>query len=276
MAHGGAPTRILIVTRPPLQAAQWVQSLLALGLDARALPLIDIGPPLDPAAAAASWTRLAAYSLVMFVSANAVHHFFAAAQGAPWPASTRAGSTGPGTSAALLEAGVPPERIVAPAADAPRFDSEALWALLADEDWSGRRVLVVRGEDGRDWLADTLRARDAQVDFVVAYRRLVPRLDLESLALLAASQAEPDRHLWVFSSSEAVGHLRDVLAPGADWSRSRALASHPRIGAAAREAGFGCVDLVAPTVAALAAALSADGGPHETEARDGRWPLDTI
>lgn len=245
----------LIITRPPLQALPWVQSLQALGLDAQALPLIDIAPPLASTPVQAAWRDLASCSLVMFVSANAVHHFFAASGGASWPAATRAGSTGPGTSAALRAAGVPPLQIVEPAADAGRFDSEALWALLADEDWTGRHVRVVRGEEGRDWLAETLRERGAQVDFVAAYRRLAPQPDAAGQDLLAAARAQPAAHCWVFSSSEAVGHL-GVLAPEADWSRSMALASHPRIAAAARAAGFGRVDLVAPTVDALAAAVA--------------------
>jgi len=52
-----------------------------------------------------------------------------------------------------------------------------------------------------------------------------------------------------------VGHLRG-LAPGADWSAARAVASHPRIAQAAREAGFGRVDLAPPSAAAVAALLA--------------------
>lgn len=244
----------LIVTRPAAQAVAWVDALSALGLDAVALPLIDIGPPADLAPVRTAWARLDACALVMFVSANAVAHFFGAAPG-PWPAGVRAGSTGPGTSAALRAAGVPEAALVEPAADAPSFDSEALWARLAGEDWSGRRVLVVRGEDGRDWLADTLRGRGAAVAFVAAYSRRPPRPDAAGLALLAQALAAPPAHLWLFSSSEAVGHLQ-ALAPAADWSAGRAVASHPRIAQAARAAGFGQVSLAAPTPAAVAALLA--------------------
>jgi uroporphyrinogen-III synthase len=242
----------LIITRPAAQAGAWVAELLALGHDAAALPLIEIGPPADPAPVLDVWRRLAPFSLVMFVSANAVQQFFALAAGG-WPAGLRAGSTGPGTSAALRRAGVPPAAIVEPAADAPVFDSEALWAQLAREDWAGRRVLVVRGEDGRDWLADTLRGRGALVEFVAAYQRRPPQLDATTQALLQQALAAPQAHTWLFSSSEAVGHLRQ-LAPGADWSTSRALASHPRIAQAACAAGFGDVHLLtAPTAEAVSA-----------------------
>jgi len=233
----------LIVTRPAAQAAAWVAELQALGHDAVALPLIDIGPPADAAPVLDAWQRLAQFRLVMFVSANAVQQFFALA-GGPWPTGVRAASTGPGTSAALRGAGVPAVSIVEPPADGGVFDSEALWAHLAHEDWAGARVLVVRGEEGRDWLAETLRGRGALVEFVAAYQRRPPQRDAASSALLQQALAAPQAHAWLFSSSEAVGHLKQ-LAPGADWSASRALASHPRIAQAARDAGFGDVQLLA-------------------------------
>jgi uroporphyrinogen-III synthase len=248
----------LIITRPLAQAVAWVDALRAQGLDAQALPLIDISPLADAGPVQVAWQRLAManYDLVMFVSANAVEQFFAVHPGsAPWPPTTRAGSTGPGTSAALLRVGVPPDCIVEPVPAAGRFDSEALWQQLAHENWSGRRALVVRGEEGRDWLADSLRSRGSAVDFVAAYRRSTPQLDAQAKALLVRAQAEPGSHLWVFSSSEAVGNLQG-LAPAADWSRSLAVASHPRIAGAAQAAGFAVVRLVPPTVGALTQSLA--------------------
>jgi uroporphyrinogen-III synthase len=64
------------------------------------------------------------------------------------------------------------------------------------------------------------------------------------------------QHLWLFSSSEAVANLA-LLAPGADWSRAVAIASHERIVAAARQLGFGQVDPVAANAAAVARAVAA-------------------
>jgi len=240
----------LIVTRPLAQALGWVAELQALGLDAQALPLIDIAPADDLAPIQQAWLQLSGLSLVMFVSANAVEHFFAARPaGATWPDGLPAGSTGPGTTAALQAAGV--TQIEAPAADAQQFDTEALWARLSSWPWAGRQVLVVRGEEGRDWLADRLRQHGAQLSFVAAYRRRPPTLDAASQALLLAALAAPGQYLWLFSSSEAVGHLR-TLAPLADWSAAAALASHPRIADAARRAGWGWVGLVAPQPLAVA------------------------
>ncbi|MBL8313383.1 MAG: uroporphyrinogen-III synthase [Rubrivivax sp.] len=242
---------LLIVTRPLAQALPWVAALRALGQAAQALPLIDIAPPSDPVPVRAAWQQLASQALVMFVSANAVEHFFQARPaGLAWPAEVLAGSTGPGTTRALRVAGVPEAALVQPAADSPRLDSEALWAQLQEHDWLGRTALIVRGEDGRDWLADTLRARGAQVGFVAAYRRLRPQLDGQQETLLATALRAPAEYLWLFSSSEAVANLRS-LRPQADWSASLALASHPRIAEAARGAGFASVAVVPPTPQAV-------------------------
>lgn len=241
----------LIVTRPAAQAADWVRQLSALGLQAQALPLLGIEAVEDQAPLRAAWQTLPTCRLVVFVSPNAVLHFFASDGATPWPSSLLAGATGPGTTQALRQAGVPSDQIVEPAADAAQFDTEALWSRLQALPWQAQRVWVVRGEGGRDWLAEVLRQHGAQVDFVAAYRRTPPVLDTAGRVLLTAACRQPGQHLWLFSSSEAVACLRG-LAPAADWSRSRALASHPRIVQAVRELGFGQVQSTAPTVQAVA------------------------
>lgn len=250
----------VIVTRPAAQAQAWVPRLQALGVDAVSLPLLGIEPAPDAGAVRAAWAGVPEAALVMFVSANAVSHFFAVQPpGAGWPVGTLAGSTGPGTSAALREAGVPAAQIVEPDAAGP-FDTEALWQRLAGRVWAGRSVLVVRGEGGRDWLADQLRAAGAEVRFVAAYRRVAPDLAGTGAAVIQAALDRPAAHVWHFSSSEAIEHLRQAC-PRADWSASRALATHARIGAAARRAGFGRVAEVGVHPADVAALLLA--GPRD-------------
>lgn len=239
-----------IVTRPAAQAAVWVEALRSRGVQAQALPLIGIAPAVDGAAVSAAWTQLRGAALVMFVSANAVEQFFAARPpNIDWPLDVAAGSTGPGTTAALRAAGV--VRVVEPAPESLQFDSEALWARVASWPWQGSKVMVVRGEEGRDWLAQQLTAAGAEVSFVGAYRRLAPVWDEQAQAVIGNALAEPRNCTWLFSSSEAVGHLAR-LAPGASWQASSALASHPRIAQAAQQAGFGRVDHVGPSIAAVA------------------------
>src|SRR5687767_2075728 len=198
----------VLVTRPHAQAQAWVQRLAQHGVDAVALPLIDIAAPADSAAVDAAWRSLDAQRLVLFVSPNAAQQFFALRPaGLAWPATARAASIGPGTSETLRHCGVPAGSIVEPPAASDRFDSEALWSVLSAHDWTGAAVLVVRGDGGRDWLADTLRARGATLSFVSAYRRVAPRLDDARRQPLEAALADPAGHLWFFSSGEAVDNL---------------------------------------------------------------------
>ena len=257
----------LIVTRPAAQAAQWVQQLQALGQAASALPLIGVQALADSTALIAAWQRLPSLALLVFVSPNAVQHFFAArpsGAGHNWPLTLLAGSTGPGTTAALHRAGVPAAQVVEPDPQAQQFDSEALWRAIQHRQWAGQRVAVVRGEDGRDWLADVLREQGALLEFIAAYQRVAPLWSPAEEALLLAAQARPGTYLWLFSSSQALAELAR-LAPAADWSTSRAMASHPRIVQAARAAGFGMVQSVAPSPQAVLNRLR-DSALHGTAA----------
>src|SRR2546428_5803540 len=160
----------VLVTRPQPQADAWVERLRAAGLDAQALPLIDVAAPKDARQVQDAWAALPRDAMALFVSPNAVAHFFAvrpAAEG--WPSQVLAACTGPGTGAALRANGVPAAQVLEPPADAPQFDSEALWhACLAPRDWHGRSVLIVRGDGGRGLPGGTPDMQGAGVRLVEA------------------------------------------------------------------------------------------------------------
>ena len=243
---------LLIVTRPEPDATAWADALVQQHWPAVALPLIAIHPTRNPDALTAAWAQIGTYQAVMFVSAHAVAHFFSAASGhlegtvALKPAVWRAWATGPGTTQALERAGVEAGRIDAPDAQSAQLDSEALWQRVQGQVQSVglRSVLIVRGSDaqgvmaGRDWLAQQLQAQGVNVDFVVAYERDLPCWTLAQRTHALAS-TDPAA-VWVFSSSEAIANLQQLL-PHRVWAHARAVATHPRIAQAARNAGFGVV-----------------------------------
>lgn len=259
----------VIVTRPQREAQDWVRDLTAAGVWAEALPLIEIRSVPDAAALQLAWQALEGgqYAAVMFVSANAVTGFFEQkpASSAVFRASsaikTRAWTPGPGTARALLGVGVAPACLDTPAADAAQFDSEALWQVVGTQLRPGDRVLIVRGGDapsastqgsGRDWLAQRMAQAGARVDYVVAYQRACPQFDEAQLAL--ARSAAIDGSVWLFSSSEAVHNLQALL-PGQGWGAARAIATHARIAAAARQAGFAVVRESRPALADILASI---------------------
>jgi len=242
-----------IVTRPAQEAQVWVDHLQGRGIDALALPLITIAAA-DPQAMRRAWARLSEYHAVMFVSGNAVRHFFAQrpVEGPLFfeaaSARLRAWVTGPGSHAALVASGVDPSLIDMPALANGLFDSESLWEQVRDTVVPGMQLLIVRGsaasEDavpqgvGRDWLSQQVSASGGAVDYVVAYERKPPVWQDAQIALIA--EAAMDGSVWIFSSTEAVAYLR-ASVPQQSWGRARALATHARIAMAVRQVGFGQV-----------------------------------
>lgn len=253
-------TRV-IISRPAEQAQAWVDALCERGIDAVAAPLIGISDAPDPAAVDAAWAGLSQCALLVFVSPNAVTRFFARRpQRCPWPDQLMAAVPGPGSSAALRALGLRDEQIIEPAVDAASFDSESLWERLEAGDWHGAKVLIVRGEGGRDWLASRLRDAGAQVSFVGAYRRGAAEMSPATRRVIAEALADPARHLWLLSSSEAIDNLmQSGLLPTeelkAALARSSALATHPRIAERARAAGFASVTESRPGIDDVAACI---------------------
>lgn len=262
-----APPR-LIVTRPAKEAQAWVDDLRGLGFDAVALPLITISPVQQAAALLEAWHSLGTFDAVMFVSGNAVSHFFDhrprdwSGPFADFPGAPRAWVTGPGSRAALLACGVSPEGVDSPPSEGSQFDSEALWRAVRHRVVPGYRVLIVRGwaetSDpspqgvGRDWFAQQCEAAGGTVQFVVAYERRAPVWDLSQREQVG--QAARDGSVWIFSSAEALGNLERAV-PQQNWAHARAVATHPRIAEAARRAGFGSVTESRPLLSEVVASI---------------------
>jgi uroporphyrinogen-III synthase len=276
----------VMVTRPAHDADVWVAKLQQSGFAAQALPLIEIAAvshPADVSALEQACSRLSDYTACLFVSGNAVAHFFMpfrASKTAPdpsihvraatkkiatdIPANVRFLAPGPGTLAALLAAGVAARQIDAPPPDAAQFDSESLWQVIGQRDWRGKKVLIVRGKGdasqgsagaGRDWLAQQWRDSGSTVDVVSSYERCVPQLSPAQIEL--AKAASQDGSVWLFSSSEALANLTQQPGlRGVDWQGARAIATHPRIQAAVQTAGWGVVQPSRPALPDIARALA--------------------
>jgi uroporphyrinogen-III synthase len=257
---------LLILTRPDPDNAPWLEALVERGQSAVAWPLIDIRPAPDSRALQAAWNRLTDCRAVMFVSRAAVQHFFAhRIPGLAWPAQTRAWCTGPGTRQALLAQGLTGSQIDLPHPDGA-WDTEHLWPLVRPQIEAGAHVLLVRGTDagvskpnhgddsgvGRDWLAGQLQQAGAQLSWAVAYERARPRWD--AARLQAAATAAADGSIWVFSSSQALRHLAQLL-PDQVWTQARALATHARIAEQARGLGFVRVSVCPPSAQGVLASL---------------------
>lgn len=247
---------VVLVTRPAPGGERLQQRLQQAGWDALWWPAFRIGPAPDAARVHATLARLADYELAVFVSPAAVR---AVALWVPaWPAATRAGAVGEATAAELRAAiRLPAGALLAPPDDAA--GSEAFWAVCQQFRLTPRRVLILRAQHGREWLAERFAAAGAQVDTLAVYARLEVEPDAAAQAALAAHIAQGRAAVTVVSSSEAVEALDRQVQPvagAAGWLRAGvALATHARIAERLLAAGYTRVQSVDGSDDALLAQL---------------------
>lgn len=233
---GALAGRTVLVTRPAHQAAALVQGVHSAGGTAFEFPALAI-EAVALAQLAAPLAQLAAADLAIFASPNAAEFGIAAIRaGGRLPAAVTLFAVGPGTARALQAR--EPRQVITPAGQ----DSEALLALPQLQQVAGKRIVIVRGVGGRALLAETLRARGAQVDFLECYRRIRP-----------AADAAPLRAHWqgggidavTVASAETLHNLAALLGePGAALLATTPLfAPHEKIAEAARRFG------IAPVIA---------------------------
>ncbi len=219
----------IVVTRPREQAAPLAQRITQAGGQAILFPLLEISPVADSQFLRSLVARLPEFNLAIFISPNAVRYGMAAIHAAgAIPPKLKIATVGQGSAKALRDLGV--DKIIAPQ---ERFDSEALLALPELQQVAGWRVVIFRGDGGRELLGDTLKARGASVEYAACYQRAKPQQD--SAMLLAA---DPDAI--TVTSSEALAYLWEML----DSAAKERLAAvplfvpHARIAEAAYKLGW--------------------------------------
>ena len=131
--------------------------------------------------------------------------------------------------------------VIAPADDEDAASgSEALWRELATLRPLPRRVLILRAEQGREWLAQQLRDAGAEVNSLAVYRRVARAWkDLPAGALVAAA-LHAARPVLVVTSSEAVQlvlHNAEQAGLGDQLRNGVVVTMHPRVAEVLRAAG---------------------------------------
>ena len=269
----------IIVTRPTGQARQLIEllstslkndALVKLGKQALpqilSLPLLTIVPKgdeshdsqMDPLADHIA-TVLRDVDLAIFVSPNAIECTMRLL-GRSWQDFSKKmipiGVMGGSSKLALQHHGIGleeiPTTILLPENN-EHWDSEGLWKELQslDWNWSERKVVIFKGEGGRDWLAETLVAAGATVKAISVYAR-VP-LDINSPAWEAIHKIDLSQSLWLLTSSEAVRYLGEVMRDQFTQTLlyASAICPHQNIGEAAKAIGFGKVFICEPGDEAL-------------------------
>ena len=247
--------RRIAITRPKAQFDSLAEAVRLHGGIPIAAPLLEIvgtdhNPELQTAA-----EHLSQYRLAIFISPNAVAHSLPTLLAhQPWPASLQVAAIGPGTAKTLAENGIfncwlPPDS---------QFDSEGLLGRpeLQSTAIGKQRVLLLRGEGGRELLADTLIARGAIVEAISSYRRQAP----QNIAIpFIEGWANKQLDGILLSSSESLDNLLKALTAEQHLplSQTPLFVPHSRIAERCRNAGLQRVVLTPPAEEGMLAGLLA-------------------
>ncbi len=205
--------RKIVVTRARHQSRRLASLLEEQGAQILEMPVIEIGPPSDPALVESALGQLGSYNWLLLTSVNGAERFFDALRTGGHDIRELGGvsiaAIGPATAKVVTERGLHV------AAQPDEYRAEGLLEALGDVD--GLRLMLARAEVAREVLPDQLRARGAEVDVVPLYRTVLPARtpdDPDPRKVVA------DADMVTFTSSSTVtnlatlcrGDLRDLLA----------------------------------------------------------------
>jgi uroporphyrinogen-III synthase len=100
------------------------------------------------------------------------------------------------------------------------FDSEGLLATEEMNDIKNKKIVIFRGEGGRETLAETLRARGAEVTYAECYTRTFPQTNLDLLktfsekihiSAILITSSEACKEFVRLNRLKDMSFLRDVL-----------------------------------------------------------------
>jgi uroporphyrinogen-III synthase len=243
--------KVIVVTRPAHQAHHLADLIREAGGEPLVFPALAIDDVADTAALIRIIEKLAEFDLAIFISPNAVMKAMnLIRRHGALPASLRIAAIGKGSRRELARLGV--TDVVAPEG---RFDSEGLLALDEFANVSRRRILIFRGEGGREHLADELGRRGAEITYAECYRRVKPEADAGDLLRRWARGAV---HGITATSGEVVSNFLDLVGKlGREWMKATPLfVPHPRIAEAARGLGLSKVIVTAAGDEGLVAGLA--------------------
>jgi uroporphyrinogen-III synthase len=179
MASGSMPEltgTTVLITRPEHQAHKLCAMLEAAGGTPVCFPALEILPSEKIREAAELLGELDRFDWLIFISANAVRYAAELLARQPLPEPVRVAAIGQATTAALAAAGIRIDLV-----PSERFNSEALLSMPEMRNLDRQKIVIVRGEGGREVLRDALRARGAEVRYAEVYRRALPTADTSAL-----------------------------------------------------------------------------------------------
>lgn len=172
MTTGALSGYRVLVTRPVLQADKLIGAIESAGGSVIRFPVIKIAG-YGPNRVATQFATSPSPDIAIFVSRNAAQYGLAAVRGS----GAMIAAIGPATRAALEAQGVEVDIIPEGC-----YDSEHLLEHPALREVTGQNITIVRGSSGRELLAETLRKRGANVNYLPVYRRKPNKIPADEIA----------------------------------------------------------------------------------------------
>lgn len=238
------------VTRPKEQGTGLCDLIEYHGGVAIPYPLIEIALLENYKTFEAQLNRLEKTDWAIFISSNAVEFAMphVLKKYGNVPENLKFAAIGHQTAKALSLFGV--HNVLTPKT---RFDSETLLALSEMQNVANMTVAIFRGEGGRELIAETLKARGAEVYFAECYRRINPQSDT---LLLSEQWKKGQLNAIIVTSSEAMRNLLQ-MAGASIWMQHVTLCvNHERIAELPRQHGLKVLVAQAPGDEAMLACLS--------------------
>lgn len=240
----------IAVTRPADQASSLCTAINEHGGNAISFPLLAIAALDNYQTFEQQLNRLDSTDWAIFISSNAVDYAMPLLlkKLGKIPAHLKFAAIGHQTAKSLAAYGV--AEVLVPQS---RFDSETLLALPEMLDVSAKTIAIFRGVGGRELMAETLKARGADVYFAESYRRINPQANTD---LLQQQWQQNKLDAIVVTSSEAMRYLLK-MANNAQWLRHITLCvNHERIAEQPRQLGLKVLVAQAPGDEAMLQCLS--------------------
>ena len=177
-----APLRncTIVVTRPLAQAGSLIEKLETLGANVTHFPVIAISAAENNQQLLNQAKMLCSYDIAIFISRNAaIYGSELIKQTGDWPPNTQIAAIGEGTVQQLQAQGLSTDIVASGVAN-----SENLLSTQAMNSVNGKRIVIFRGNGGREKLADSLLKRGAVVDYIECYERKCPNINYNTLTRL--------------------------------------------------------------------------------------------
>ena len=206
----------IMITRPAHQAGPLAQGIKAAGGEAFLFPTLDIIPTELSQKNKEKIQRLNQFDIIIFISPNAVDHGLNLIKSQrELPESILLATIGQGSAKAVYDhLGKQPDIV-----PKENFNSEGLLATGAMQNVANKRILIIRGNSGREHLKQTLEQHGALVEYLNVYQRVKPATDTSDLeqylqnnqiAAIVITSAESLKNLLELTPENVMSQLLQV------------------------------------------------------------------